>query len=394
MEHPVGTGPFRLAQWRRSSRSCSSATRASATSSTTSSPPPTTPMARPPSRSFKGRRAADDRPRRGQHHRGAAAALAGVPQRRAGPHRAGAGGVRRPVASRTASSRPTSPSAASTRLRYAAHRRRACRTSTWRTRSSAATRRRRSRCGARSRWPTTSTREIRLVRRGQAIPAQSLVAPLACRATTPTFRSEMSDFDRGARAGAARPLRLRRPRRRRLARAARRPAAGARVRDRSPTDLSRQLDELWKKNMDAIGIRIVLQDRAVAREAEGSRAPASCMMWRVGSSAATPTARSSLDLGYGPRKGKGNLARFDLRRVQPRCTSSMQRAARRPRAAGAVIDAGAEAAGRLHAVQGARAPHLHRPAQPWVVGYRPHAVLCATGGSYVDIDPPSRRGTA
>ena len=32
--------------------------------------------------------------------------------------------------------------------------------------------------------------------------------------------------------------------------------------DRSRTQISRQFDELWKKNMDAVGIRIGLRDRA------------------------------------------------------------------------------------------------------------------------------------
>ena len=78
----------------------------------------------------------------------------------------------------------------------------------------------------------------------------------------PTFTSEMSDYD-PARAKAlldmygyidrdgdgwrelpdGRPLVLE-------------------MRDRSPTSARRQFDELWKKNMDAIGIRIEFADRA------------------------------------------------------------------------------------------------------------------------------------
>jgi hypothetical protein len=37
----------------------------------------------------------------------------------------------------------------------------------------------------------------------------------------------------------------------------------------SPDQQNRQLNELWKKNMDAIGIKHHLQDRQVAREPEG-----------------------------------------------------------------------------------------------------------------------------
>ena len=97
-------------------------------------------------------------------------------------------------------------------------------------------------------------REIRLVRRGQAIPAQSPIGPEAW-GYDPTFKSEMSEFDR-ARAKAlldmhgyvdrngdgwreqpdGKPLLL--------------------EYSTSPDQQSRQLSELWQKNMDALGIRI------------------------------------------------------------------------------------------------------------------------------------------
>ena len=89
-----------------------------------------------------------------------AAALAGLPERRARPDRAGAGRVRRP--GRPEQQARAQPGQARHQMqRYAACRRRDVATSTWRTRSSAATRPRRWRCAARSRWPTTCDREIR-----------------------------------------------------------------------------------------------------------------------------------------------------------------------------------------------------------------------------------------
>ena len=110
-------------------------------------------------------------------HRGEPAALAELPQR---PGRLAARVPPEFVAergARTASSRPTWPSTASALQRYRQPRRHACRTSTWRTRWSAATRRRRWRCAARSAWPTTSTTRSAIIRRGQAIPAQAPMAP-------------------------------------------------------------------------------------------------------------------------------------------------------------------------------------------------------------------------
>ncbi|MEP7102070.1 MAG: ABC transporter substrate-binding protein, partial [Burkholderiales bacterium] len=100
-------------------------------------------------------------------------------------------------------------------------------------------------------------REIREVRRGQAIPAQSIMGPGAW-GYDPAFRSEMGEFDRG-RAQALLDL------------------YGYVDRDgdgwreqpdgspltieyaTQPDDLSRQLITQWKKNMDAIGIRMVFK---------------------------------------------------------------------------------------------------------------------------------------
>jgi hypothetical protein len=112
------------------------------------------------------------------------------------------------------------------------------------TRWSAATSPTRWRCAAPSPGGGRRPRDP-LVRRGQAIPARA-TAPRHQR-LRPGFKSEMATSTR-PRQGPAGPVRLRRPRRRRLARAARRPAAGARI--RTPArPASRQLDELWKKNM-------------------------------------------------------------------------------------------------------------------------------------------------
>jgi hypothetical protein len=92
--------------------------------------------------------------------------------------------------------------------------------------------------------------------------AQSMINPLGQRLRPEAFRSEMPTYSPAAGQGAAGPVRLHRPRRRRLARAARRPAAGAGDARPSRKGSSRQLDELWKKNMDAVGIARRLQARA------------------------------------------------------------------------------------------------------------------------------------
>ncbi len=152
-------------------------------------------------------------------------------------------------------------------------------------------------------------REIALVRRGQAVPAQSPVAP-GVWGHDPAFKSEMSEHNL-ARAKAlldlygyvdkdgdgwreqpdGRPLKLEYA--------------------TSPDQTSRQLSELWKKNMDSLGLRIEFQVAKWPEQLKASRA-GKLMMWGVGWSAGQPDADTFLALGYGPNKGQANHARFDL----------------------------------------------------------------------------------
>jgi len=153
-------------------------------------------------------------------------------------------------------------------------------------------------------------REILLVRRNQAVPAQSPIAP-GTWGYDPAFKSEMSEHNL-ARAKAlldlygyvdrdgdgwrelpdGKPLKLEYA--------------------TSPDQTSRQLSELWKKNMDALGLRIEFQVAKWPEQLKASRA-GKLMMWGVGWSAGQPDADTFLALGYGPNKGQANHARFDLK---------------------------------------------------------------------------------
>ncbi len=75
--------------------------------------------------------------------------------------------------------------------------------------------------------------------------------------------------------------------------------------------MTRQLDTIWKKNTDALGLRVVLKVAQWPENLKSARA-GKFMVWRVGSSAATPDGQGALERGYGPSTGKGNLARFRL----------------------------------------------------------------------------------
>jgi ABC-type transport system substrate-binding protein len=152
-------------------------------------------------------------------------------------------------------------------------------------------------------------REIRLVRRGQAIPGQSVVAPEVW-GYDPAFKSEMGDFNR-ARSKALLDLHGYTDKNNDGWRE--QPDGSALVLEYStqPDQQSRQLIEQWKKNMDAIGIRIQFKTAKWPENLKASRT-GKLMMWGVGWSAGAPDCDTFLALGYGPNKGQANHARFDL----------------------------------------------------------------------------------
>jgi ABC-type transport system substrate-binding protein len=151
--------------------------------------------------------------------------------------------------------------------------------------------------------------EIRSVRKNLAIPAQSPVAPGAW-GYDAQFKSEMSEFSR-AKAKALLDM------------------YGYVDRDgdgwreqpdgtplllecaTEPDQQKRQLNELWKKNMDAIGLRMEFKTAKWPENLKAARA-GKLMMWAVGWNATTPDGDTFLALGYGPNKGQANLAGFNL----------------------------------------------------------------------------------
>jgi ABC-type transport system substrate-binding protein len=227
-------------------------------------------------------------------------------------------------------------------------------------------------------------REIRLVRKGQAIPAQSLVGP-GTWGYDPAWKSEMSEFNR-ARAVALLDMHG----------YVDRDGDGWRERpDGQPLELEyatspdqafRQLAELWKRNMDAIGIRLKFNIAQWPEHLKASR-NGKLMMWGVGWSATAPDAQDFLVLGYGPNKGQANHARFDL----PGYNELFERQK--------VLPDGPE---RLALIEQSKKilvaympykVHVHRIftdlAHPWVKGYHRN-VFVRDFWKYVDVDPAPR----
>jgi ABC-type transport system substrate-binding protein len=225
-------------------------------------------------------------------------------------------------------------------------------------------------------------REIRLVRRGQAVPAQSVVAP-GVWGHDPAFKSEMSehnlprakalldlygytdrDGDGWRETPDGHPLKLEYA--------------------TSPDQTSRQLSELWKKNMDALGLRIEFKVAKWPEQLKASRA-GKLMMWGVGWSAGQPDADTFLALGYGPNKGQANHARFALAEFD--ALYQQQRVLPDGPERQALID-------RAKKIMIAYMPykvHVHRIGtdlwHPWVLGFDRN-LFVRDFWKYVDIDAP------
>jgi len=150
--------------------------------------------------------------------------------------------------------------------------------------------------------------EIRLPRRNQAIPAQGPMQPTTY-GYDPKFKTEMSEFNR-ARAAALldmfgyvdrngdgwRDL----------------PDGGPLVLQYStqPDAASRELNQIWKKNMDTMGIKIEFKTGKWPEHLKAARA-GKLMLWGLGYGASSPDGAGALGLAYGPSKGEGNLSRFE-----------------------------------------------------------------------------------
>lgn len=154
-----------------------------------------------------------------------------------------------------------------------------------------------------------SEEEIKLPRRNQAMAAQSTIQPMTF-GYDPKFKTEMSEYS------PAKAMAL-------LDMYGYTDKNGDGWRDASdgsplvleyatqPDALSRELTEIWRKSMSAIGIRIEFKVAKWPENLKAARAN-KLQMWGLGYSASVPDGDGALSLAYGPAKGEGNLSRFDL----------------------------------------------------------------------------------
>jgi ABC-type transport system substrate-binding protein len=227
---------------------------------------------------------------------------------------------------------------------------------------------------------TNTEQEIRLERKGQAVPAQSPLVPHTY-GFDPAFRSENGEYD-PARAKAlldlfgyvdrdgdgwrelpdGRPLVLR------VA--------------TQPDQASRRLDELQRKDWAAIGIRTEFVPAKWPENLKNARA-GKLMIWRVGSSAASPDGQPALYRSASVHIGGQNLARFRNERFD-RIFEKMSVLPDGPERLALFAEA--------KKIIAAYAPYKHGVhrivtdlAHPWLIGYR-RPPYWLHWWQYVDID--------
>jgi ABC-type transport system substrate-binding protein len=223
-------------------------------------------------------------------------------------------------------------------------------------------------------------KEIRLARKGQAVQANCGLAPLSY-GFRPDFRSENGDYDL-ARAKAlldtygyedrdgdgwrempdGTPLAI--------------------VWSTEPTQVNRQLDELRRADMAALGVRVDFRPAKWPENMKNARA-GKLMMWSVGLSSAVPDGQETFEGGASIHLGGQNLARFKNKRFDE-LFGRMQVLPDGPERL-ALFDE----AVRITVAYMPYKYHVHRIhsdlAQPWLHGYR-RAPFWNTWWQYVDID--------
>ena len=207
--------------------------------------------------------------------------------------------------------------------------------------------------------------EIATTRRHQAVPAQSVVSPLTW-GYEADYKSENSDYDL-ARAKAL------------LDTYGYVDRDGDGWRDKpdgsplvlevasTPDSRSKPYDELWKRDMDKLGVRMRIRLAQWPENLKSARA-GQLMIWQLGFNSSTPDAQLGLELLYGPASGGQNLGRFKLDRYDEIYRRML------------VLPDGPERAALLREAQKlltAYMPQKYRVhrivtdiAQPWLVGFR------------------------
>jgi len=153
-----------------------------------------------------------------------------------------------------------------------------------------------------------------------------------------------------------------------------------------PTSSQRQIDELWKKNMDAIGLKLEIRNDRLPELRKMGR-QGKIAMRTDGWNADYPDAENFMQLLYGPNIGQSNDSRFNL----PEFNRLFEQASRLPDSPERT-----KLFDRMSELVVAYAPWRltisiveDSFAHPWVRGFVPHPIRSQTW-MYVDADPGRR----
>ena len=228
-------------------------------------------------------------------------------------------------------------------------------------------------------------REARQIRRGLAVPAQSVMLPHAS-GYDPHFKSENGDHD-PARARAL--LEVYGYRDRDGDGFREQPDGQPLVLEMStqPDQIYRQFDEQFQRDMQAVGLRVRFLTGQFAEQLKQARA-GRLMLWMVGNSASSPDGQDVLQRLNGPQAGDQNLARFQL----PAFDAVYDRLSALPD--GPEREALFQQARLLSVAYMPYKASVHRISvdllHPWVIGYR-RPLFWSDWWHRVDLDASARQ---
>jgi ABC-type transport system substrate-binding protein len=154
--------------------------------------------------------------------------------------------------------------------------------------------------------------------------------------------------------------------------------------------LSRQFAQLWKKHLDAIGVRMTVQAAKWPDNRKKSKL-GKLQMWQVAWGADYPDGENFYQLLYGPNCGSSNDSCFQL----PEFDALYEKATALP--PGPERNAIYQRMARLITVYAPWKLQTHRKRnwlmQPWTLGWMKHPIL-HEGFKYVDIDVERRRNAS
>jgi len=229
--------------------------------------------------------------------------------------------------------------------------------------------------------------EIRLLRRGAAIPAQSQVPPLTS-GYDPAFVSEMSQFDRAR----ARALLDTFGYVDRNGDGWREQPDGSALLLEFATQSSqsdRAFNEIWKRQLDRLQIRVDFKVNQWPENLKAARA-GRLMMWQLGNTATAADPDDFLAFGASRAIGGSNFAHFKL----PEYDRLYDRQRQLPD--GPERNALIREMKRIFVAYMPYKVHGHRytndVSHPWLIGYRRHP-FARDFFKWIDIDPDARRPT-